>query len=61
MLDFSIWSDIVFAQIHVDVGNMTEAEFAQYQALSQKVFALNLPPPHLSMYALTSYPRQMLR
>ena len=49
VLDFSIWSDEIFATAHHEHGYMTAAQFAQYKALSDEIFALNLPPPHLTI------------
>lgn len=49
ILDFSIWSDCIFARMHFEAGHMSAQEHAQYQELSREIFALNLPPPHLSV------------
>lgn len=49
VLDFSLWSDEIFATSHFECGYMTEQEFATYQALSKQIFALQLPPPHLTI------------
>lgn len=50
ILDFSIWSDHIFATSHYERGYMTAAEYAEYQAVSRRMLnELNLPPPHLSI------------
>lgn len=49
ILDFSVWSDIIFATKHLEDGFMTPAQFAEYQQLERSIHALNLPPPHLSI------------
>lgn len=49
ILDFSIWSDTIFARRHLDEGLMTPAQYAEYQQLERSIQALNLPPPHLSI------------
>jgi len=49
VLDFSLWSDEAFATSHYECGYMTTDEFATYQGLSRAIFALKLPPPHLTI------------
>ena len=49
ILDFSIWSDLIFATKHFEDGNLTAAEFERYQKLAREIYALELPPPHLSI------------
>jgi len=49
VLDFSVWSDEIFATAHFEHGYMTSAEYKEYQALTQAIFALRLPPPHLTI------------
>lgn len=49
LLDFSIWSDVIFAQIHFQEGYMTADELARYDELWRAILALELPPPHLSI------------
>ena len=49
ILDFSIWSDLIFATKHFEDGNLTAAEFERYQTLAREIYALELPPPHLSI------------
>eukprot|EP00964_Phaeocystis_antarctica_P026710 scaffold15046_cov72-Phaeocystis_antarctica.AAC.2 len=49
ILDFSIWSDLIFATKHHEDGNLTAAEFERYQQLAREIYALELPPPHLSI------------
>ena len=49
ILDFSIWSDLIFATKHFEDGNLTAAEFESYQTLAREIYALELPPPHLSI------------
>ena len=49
VLDFSIFSDEIFATAHYEHGYMTSEEFGKYQELSQAIFALGLPPPHLTI------------
>lgn len=49
ILDFSVWSDTIFATKHCEDGFMTPAQFAEYKQLESSIHALNLPPPHLSI------------
>ena len=49
ILDFSLWSDEAFAQSHFENGFMTADELEEYQQLSRAIFALKLPPPHLTI------------
>lgn len=49
ILDFSIWSDIIFATSHRNSGTMTQAEYEEYLALYDQIIKLALPPPHLSI------------
>lgn len=50
ILDFSIWSDIIFATSHFERGYMSEAEYEQYREVWRKILTdLKLPPPHLSI------------
>ena len=49
ILDFSIWSDLVFATKHHEDRLMTDAEFERYQQLARSILELELPPPHLSI------------
>ena len=49
VLDFSIYSDEIFATAHFEHGYMTADEFAKYKELSASIFALKLPPPHLTI------------
>lgn len=49
ILDFSIWSDIIFATKHHEDGYLTSDQFEEYKALSRSIFALKLPPPHLTV------------
>jgi deoxyadenosine/deoxycytidine kinase len=49
IIDFSLWSDIIFAFKHRESGFMTAKEFDEYLGLWRDVCCLNLPPPHLSI------------
>lgn len=49
VLDFSFLSDEIFATAHYEHGYMTHAEFEMYKELTHSIFALNLPPPHLTI------------
>jgi len=49
ILDFSIWSDLIFATKHHEDGLLSAAEFERYQQLAREIYALQLPPPHLSI------------
>jgi deoxyadenosine/deoxycytidine kinase len=49
ILDFSLWSDETFAVTHYENGFMTAEELAEYRKLMNKIVALNLPPPHLTI------------
>ena len=50
ILDFSIWSDIIFATSHFERGYMSAAEYEEYQSISKRILTeLKLPPPHLSI------------
>jgi deoxyadenosine/deoxycytidine kinase len=49
LLDFSVWSDVIFAHLHLEQGLMTAEEHAQYTAVHDEIEALGLPPPHLSI------------
>ena len=52
ILDFSIWSDLIFAAKHREDGYLSDAEYSSYQELARSIHALNLPPPHLSIVLL---------
>ena len=54
VLDFSLFSDEIFATAHFENGYMTKAEFEQYQELTRSIFALGLPPPHLTIMLLAA-------
>ena len=49
ILDFSIWSDVIFATKHFEDGFLTAEQLEEYMSLSRSIFALDLPPPHLSI------------
>ena len=49
ILDFSVWSDLIFARKHFEDGFLTPEEFEAYMEDSRRIFALHLPPPHLSI------------
>ena len=60
ILDFSIWSDVIFGALHFQSGHLTAEEFSVYQELSHKVDELKLPPPHLTI-VLHANPAECLR
>ena len=49
LLDFSVWSDGIFAQAHFEQGHLTPDELAAYRAVESQIESLGLPPPHLSI------------
>ena len=49
ILDFSIWSDIIFATKHREDGYLTAAQFEVYAQIESDIGALGLPPPHLAI------------
>jgi len=49
ILDFSVWSDIVFATHHHQRGVMSREAYEAYMALWRSIEALSLPPPHLTI------------
>ena len=49
ILDFSIWSDMIFAMHHHERGYMSSTELERYLSLWRSIEALRLPPPHLSI------------
>ena len=49
VLDFSVFSDEIFATAHYEHGYMTDTEFETYKELTRSIFALKLPPPHLTI------------
>lgn len=49
ILDFSVWSDQIFARAHYERGYMTDAEFEEYSVLWRAINSMRLPAPHLSI------------
>lgn len=49
ILDFSIWSDSIFAEMHLEQGFLTPDEHRKYQDLERRILNLGLPPPHISI------------
>ena len=60
ILDFSVWSDIIFGTLHFQQGHLTAEEFSVYQELSRKIDELGLPPPHLTI-VLHANPTECVR
>ena len=54
ILDFSLWSDVIFAYNHHDNGYLTDDQLEQYLLVSREILGLRLPPPHLSILLQTS-------
>ena len=49
ILDFSIWSDLIFAVHHHDQQLMTTDELGEYMSAYKAIESLGLPPPHLTI------------
>lgn len=49
ILDRSVWSDMVFAQKNHMDGNITDAQYAEYQAVRERMVA-HLEAPHIVLY-----------
>lgn len=60
ILDFSVWSDIIFGTLHFQRGHLTAEDFSVYQELSRKIDELGLPPPHLTI-VLHANPTECVR
>lgn len=49
ILDFSLFSDVIFAIMHHAQGYLTDTQLLVYQELFNRIGELELPPPHLSI------------